>query len=110
MKADFTNQHALTVKSETNPSFFTDKGLCEGCGRCVQRAAECFKMNVTQSYVYAQPVTTESESRCREAMIICPSKAIGDNGRDVEFVYTPPPVPPEPEPQPEPQPEPTPEP
>ena len=54
-----------------------DKETCIGCGLCVGICPEVFDMNDENiAEVKADPVPSESETTCREAVESCPVDAI----------------------------------
>ncbi|MEJ2702755.1 MAG: ferredoxin [Sedimentisphaerales bacterium] len=53
-----------------------DEELCTGCGPCEEICPEVFKIEDGVSRVQADPVPTDIEDSCREAMEQCPADAI----------------------------------
>jgi ferredoxin len=75
--ADVTNRYPENVLGR----YYVDD-QCIDCDQCRQVAPLNFARNDEQghSYVLKQPETPEEESQCQEAMLNCPSEAIGDDG------------------------------
>ena len=68
---------------------------CLDCDACREIAPEIFARNDEggYSYVKKQPETPEEEARCREAIAVCCTDTIHDDGDRFDPVANPPPVP-----------------
>lgn len=53
-----------------------DKETCIGCGLCEATCPEVFVMEDDVAVVIADPVPSEAEESCREAVDGCPVQAI----------------------------------
>ena len=53
-----------------------DKGLCIGCGLCVDVCPAVFEMNGDLAQAKVNPVPPEAEGACRDAAEQCPVEAI----------------------------------
>lgn len=70
-----------------NPSghFFVDD-RCIGCTLCTLLAPSFFSEDLSQdtavdtAYIRRQPITTAETALCREAVLNCPTNAIGEKG------------------------------
>jgi len=62
--------------------FYVDSN-CINCLLCSEIAPENFMANHHKGYVYIyrQPENDREKTRIQEAMILCPSSAINDNGK-----------------------------
>jgi len=72
----------VAVATENVPGKYYVSRRCIGCTLCPEIAPANFASNLEEGYEYVckQPVDTEEEQLCREAMEICPVDAIRDNG------------------------------
>ena len=61
--------------------YFVDRE-CIACDACIMTAPDNFGMdeNDGHAFVKKQPMTSEDENLCREAMEGCPVEAIGNDG------------------------------
>ena len=75
--ADVNNKVAENLEG---PFYVDDQ--CIACQRCIDEAAENFKMNenFSHSYVYKQPENDAEKKHCEYAMESCPAEAIGNDG------------------------------
>ena len=53
-----------------------DPDTCTGCGLCVEICPEVFELDESVAIVRVDPVPTEAEAACRDAMGDCPVEAI----------------------------------
>ena len=74
-------------KYEDNKSgtFYVDT-QCIDCDLCRQTAPENFDRNQTggYSYIKKQPLTSDEETLCKEALEGCPVEAIGNDGSTLD--------------------------
>jgi len=53
-----------------------NEDLCIGCGPCEEICPEVFKIEGSLSQIQTDPVPSDAEESCREAMEECPKDAI----------------------------------
>ena len=75
--ADVTNRYPDNVPGK----FYVDD-QCIDCDLCRETAPDNFTRNEDggYSFVFKQPISTEEDALCKEAMEGCPVEAIGCNG------------------------------
>ncbi len=75
---DKINKHPLNVKGK----YYVDADVCINHKCCVIEAPNNFKMDeeTWQAYVFKQPLTSEEEKQCLDAMNICPVESILNDG------------------------------
>ncbi|MBF0239005.1 MAG: ferredoxin [SAR324 cluster bacterium] len=75
--ADKTRKFEINVSGK----YYVDEE-CIDCNLCSELAPDNFTVNLEDGhdYVYKQPITSEEESNCQEAMESCPVDAIGNDG------------------------------
>ncbi len=70
---------------ENIPGRYYVTKVCIGCTLCAEIAPANFKENLDEDipydhcFIYKQPETEEEMLLCREAMELCPARAIHDN-------------------------------
>lgn len=62
--------------------YYVDGDVCLHHHCCVEIAPNNFKMDDLIAYVLKQPGSLEEEAQCREALEMCPTAAIHDDGED----------------------------
>ena len=63
--------------------YYVDCDSCVHHNCCVEVAPNNFRMGEhLTAYVFKQPDTSDEEVQCREALKICPTAAIHDDGED----------------------------
>lgn len=69
------------VKENVSGKFYVDN-TCIGCGVCIDKAQDNFKLTEDNShaFVFKQPNSAQEEEKCEEARVFCPADAIGDDG------------------------------
>ncbi len=67
-------------ENEKGKYYVTD--ACDGCGLCFSKALQNFMYSNDASYYYIiqQPVEAREEADIREAMSVCPTDCIMDDG------------------------------
>jgi len=75
--ASFLNKYRDNVTGK----FYVDD-QCIDCDLCRETAPDNFTRNENggYSFVFKQPITSDEQIRCKEAMEGCPVEAIDDNG------------------------------
>ena len=75
--ASFSNKYSDNITGK----FYVDD-QCIDCDLCRETAPDNFTRNEDggYSFVFKQPVTTDEDIRCKEAMEGCPVEAIGSDG------------------------------
>ncbi|MEI8064436.1 MAG: ferredoxin [Verrucomicrobiota bacterium] len=75
--ASFLNKYSDNVAGK----FYVDD-QCIDCDLCRETAPDNFTRNEDggYSFVFKQPVTSDEQTKCKEAMEGCPVEAIGNDG------------------------------
>jgi ferredoxin len=68
-------------KDNVEGKFYVDSH-CIACEACVQEAQNFFAMNMIagHAHVYRQPSNEKEIALCKEAQLLCPVEAIGNDG------------------------------
>jgi ferredoxin len=70
-------KHPLNIAGR----YYVDCDTCIDHALCVEAAPNNFKQDEEYiAYVFKQPDSPEEEAQCRQAMNVCPVRAIGNDG------------------------------
>ena len=78
--------HGMNVEIRRHPlsasgRYYVDRDTCVHHNCCIEVAPNNFRMSEhLTAYVFKQPGTSDEEAQCREALEICPTAAIHNDG------------------------------